>query len=272
MSRIIENPNMYRLEILKEVTEFCEKHEFACLLTWGSLLGAVREGGIIPWDYDIDLMMPREDYERFAKIFPEGGRYQLWNPGSTPGFKEKLGLVVDTYTECTNLKLTRRSPLKHLSVEIYVFDALPSEEKDRETLLRRMLKLSSINRIKASYWSSDRSLLKNVVKLILRNALKPIPELWMMRRLIEKAKPETIVEYASVNSIRPYCEICVSESFFRSSKVIDFNGVKCRIPKDYHVFLSKLYGDYMTPPSAKDIEKSESLRDACSYRDIRYSD
>ena len=270
MSAIIKNPNAYRLGILREVANFCEVHDIACLLTWGSLLGAVREGGIIPWDYDIDLMMPREDYKRFVETFQsESGRYQLWDSETTQEFKGKLGLVVDTCTECVNLKLTEKSPIKHLSVEIYVFDIAPSDEREREALLVKMGKLSQINRLKTSYWASGRSFIKNVASLVLRTVLAPIPELRMMRKAIDKVEPGANVQYASINSIRPYCEWCVPASFFRSTEIVNFSGVECRIPKDYHPFLSFLYGDYMTPPSAEDRKSSEALRDACVYRDIR---
>lgn len=270
MSTDIDNPNAYRLEILREVAGFCETHDMTCLLTWGSLLGAVREGGIIPWDYDIDLMMPRGDYERFAKAFQsESNRYQLWNPERTQGFKGKLGLVVDTYTECTNLRLAEKSPIKHLSVEIYVFDIAPSDKEEREALLTKMGRLSQINRLKTSYWAPGRSFIKNIVSLALRIVLAPIPELRMMRKAIERVEPGTDVQYASINSIRPYCELCVPASFFQSTELVNFSGVKCRIPRDYHPFLSFLYGDYMMPPSAEDRRSSEALRDACVYRDIR---
>lgn len=59
MDSVIEDQNEYRLGILREMMQFCEENGITCLLAWGSLLGAVREGGIIPWDYDIDVMMTR---------------------------------------------------------------------------------------------------------------------------------------------------------------------------------------------------------------------
>ena len=80
-----------------------------------------------------------------------------------------------------NLKLTEKSPIKHLSVEIYVFDIAPSDEREREALLVKMGKLSQINRLKTSYWASGRSFIKNVASLVLRTVLAPIPELRISR-------------------------------------------------------------------------------------------
>ena len=57
------------LELLKFYDSFCKKHNLKYWLAGGSMIGAIREGGIIPWDDDIDVFMPREDYEKFIELF-----------------------------------------------------------------------------------------------------------------------------------------------------------------------------------------------------------
>lgn len=270
MDSVIEDQNEYRLGILREMMQFCEENGIKCLLAWGSLLGAVREGGIIPWDYDIDVMMTREDYDRFVEGFgSKNGRYQLWAPETNKKYKGKLGIVVDTYTECVNLKLPECNPLEHLFVEIYVFDALPSGEEDREALLNKMCRLSTINRIKTSYWTPGSSFVKNIVMLVLRTLLSPFPEREIIKKTLEAVEPGSIIEYASTYNGRPYCEKHVSAEFFQSTELVDFDGVMCRIPNDYHKFLTDTYGDYMTPPPLEDRERAELLKDSCVYRYVQ---
>ena len=62
------------LNIMKSIHEFCEANDIKYVLAYGTLIGAVRHDGFIPWDDDIDIHMPRNDYDRFVKMFPEWGK------------------------------------------------------------------------------------------------------------------------------------------------------------------------------------------------------
>ena len=68
------------LDILKDVAHFCDTHDIRYVLAYGTMLGAVRHKGFIPWDDDIDIMMPRDDYNRFIKTYNEhNSRYQVFS-------------------------------------------------------------------------------------------------------------------------------------------------------------------------------------------------
>ncbi len=66
-----------QLDILRNVHKFCLEHNINYSLAYGTLLGAVRHKGFIPWDDDIDIMMLRNDYDRFIKEYPESDEYGL---------------------------------------------------------------------------------------------------------------------------------------------------------------------------------------------------
>ena len=74
----IEDAKQIELEILDYIDTLCKKHNINYIINYGTLIGAVRHEGFIPWDDDIDLSMPREDYQRFINIFQkEKSKYKL---------------------------------------------------------------------------------------------------------------------------------------------------------------------------------------------------
>lgn len=81
--------------MLKDIASFCSSHGISFALCGGSALGAVREHGMIPWDDDIDICMPRADYERFAQLFTDecGEKYVLQQPGITAGYPLSLAKI-----------------------------------------------------------------------------------------------------------------------------------------------------------------------------------
>ena len=74
--------------LLTEIDEICRKHDIPYYLSGGTLLGALRHEGFIPWDDDLDVNMPREDWPRFRESFRArfGGKYVIFEPGTPPGY------------------------------------------------------------------------------------------------------------------------------------------------------------------------------------------
>lgn len=68
---VMRQVQLLSLELLKLFDKICQKHDLTYWIDYGTLLGAVRHGGFVPWDDDIDISMPREDYEKFIRVFPE---------------------------------------------------------------------------------------------------------------------------------------------------------------------------------------------------------
>ena len=85
---ILDRLHESMLEILDAIAEVCEKNDISWYLAAGTALGALRHGGFIPWDDDIDVGMMREDYDRFLEIAPQAlpERFEILIPGVTPGY------------------------------------------------------------------------------------------------------------------------------------------------------------------------------------------
>ncbi len=119
---------LIQLEILDVVAKFCEEHGINYWIDCGSLLGAVRHKGYIPWDDDIDLGMLRPDYDRFMKEF-NGTHpgYEFHCVENDPKFYAPFGKVLDTSTELyepdeKGIKLA-------VCIDIFVYDNAPDDDK-----------------------------------------------------------------------------------------------------------------------------------------------
>jgi lipopolysaccharide cholinephosphotransferase len=119
----IERLKETELDIFIEIDRFCRKNEIQYSLAGGTLLGAVRHKGFIPWD-DIDLMMTRENYDRFISLFSkEAGRYRVITYQNNPQYKYLFAKVVDSQTKVVE---EHYFPVDDLGVfvDIFPIDAL----------------------------------------------------------------------------------------------------------------------------------------------------
>ena len=88
-----------QLNILDAIHQFCAENEITYFLSSGTLIGAVRHKGFIPWDDDIDLYMPRESYEKFIKLFYRRGKYVLFSSETVENYPWTFAKVVDSETK-----------------------------------------------------------------------------------------------------------------------------------------------------------------------------
>ena len=176
----VEECRKISFDILRDIADYCEKHDLRYFLSVGTLLGCIRHKGFIPWDDDIDIMMPRLDYQKLISEYD--GKYRILNPhtgflyyskaydpntvkyepGTDYSKYEPLGVDIDIF------------PLDGMVNDKAILDKLYKKECFLETLLRlsnqpifyRKNPIKCINRIIPRIIGS-----KNLVKMIERNAM-----------------------------------------------------------------------------------------------------
>ena len=236
-----------QLAILKNVALFCEKNNIRYFLCGGTLLGAVRHNGYIPWDDDIDIAMPRPDYERFLNTFKdEYCKLLRWSKGS-----KCLCPFAKVYDSRTFLEEPSNWQ-EELGVNIDVFpiDGLPgSDKKIKKTvqiakLLFGLVVCATIKNI------SQRRPIKKLEIIIMRVVYKIFPLKVTEYTITHATKYEfdtsnmvaCLVWGYGVKEVMPKE---VATEYIKGK----FEDAQFNIPKDYNIYLTNLYGNYMKLPS-----------------------
>ena len=221
------------LEQLKDITDVCERHRIPYNLMCGSLLGAVRHHGFIPWDDEVDLLMTRENFTRFREVYPKecSARFEL------------------TYLNTWTPRVMNRDPEKAAAfTDLFILDHVPPEGFRRTWWFLRLHLLQGMLKRNTDY---SRFGLKNRILLHVTHWMGlPFSVEWKTRRY------EAIsTRYTTGN------DLCMSNGAFelmmhiwhpeqfRETKLVPFEHLQCRIPVKYDEVLRILFGDdYMTPP------------------------
>ena len=224
------------LAMLKTIHEACTANGLRYFLGGGTMLGAVRHKGFIPWDNDADIYMPLDDYLQLPDIFPEGGRFEIVNWQKYPGYSKCYSKLVDNHT----IMYVGGYPVKMLlgvAVCIFPLAGYPSGEKELSLKLRT-------NELLHSNW-----------RMYIRERGIVAGDVPDLRRDIYDLKYNLRFDESPIigNAHLMHKSVWhVPRSVFEESVLMEFEGELFPVPKDYDCYLKRRYGDYMQiPPDDK---------------------
>ena len=238
---------MVELELMIEVDRICRENDIKYSISYGTLLGAVRHKGFIPWDDDADLVMLREEYNKFCEVVKsklDTSRFfwQTWD--TDPNYRIGYGKLRRLNTSYVRVGQERMKYVGGICIDIFPFDNISDYKAEKAKFLKKCLVYRKIMYSKAGSMC-EKSFFKRLgfKFLSLLNAEK-----------IKHEFQEYAQQYNSIDTVNAICafsngDTCYYKSMFEELTEIEFEGRMFYAPENYVLFLRTCYGYYyMTPP------------------------
>jgi len=246
----VEELKQIQLNILKFVDEFCKDNNLRYFLAYGTLLGAVRHKGYIPWDDDIDILMFREDYEKFITTFMDAN-YKVFATELNPKYPYPFAKVGDTRTyfeeEIKDVIDTG------VNIDIFPLDYLPEDKvkniTKRRNFLQKIWIAKRLPRLKR------RGFVKNTVLAVSQLLLSVFSIRFIVKQLEKNAKKYNLRKSSICGNIAyGYDPDIYPSADFEESVCLTFENTAFPCPQNYDNVLKIMFGDYMKlPPKEKQV-------------------
>lgn len=245
MSEIdVEQLRKVQLDILDAIDCFCKENSIKYWLDKGTLLGAVRHKGYIPWDDDIDIGLLREDYEKFAESFKTDGRFKFISLSNEPNIYCPYGKVVDTST----LLVEDNKYLLSVNIDVNAYDKAPGDKPLCDKMFDTRDRLRTLWNLRNEDNGSLPLGVKGFIKKLRRAVLRLKPADYYLKKMIENAERYSTAKTSKVGNFLEYGRCVVESSVFDETIPASFEDRTYPIPKGYDELLTAYYGDYMKPP------------------------
>ncbi len=235
------------LDLLFKFDEVCRKHQLKYTLAYGSLLGAIRHNGFIPWDDDIDVFMPRKDYEKLKLLKDEfQSPYFLQIPGQD-GYYFSFAKLRNSNSTSLSHAFRYESFNQGFALDIFILDDFNPEtiDEDLERVKLLVSECSALMRRSCPHPSEkDLDLLQRFP--VIRDGVEIINE---MDGILRRHEGSDSDEYVCLcNLIYDYRRGLFLKKDIDAVQEISFYGHPALIPQNYDAILRIIYGDYMKLP------------------------
>jgi lipopolysaccharide cholinephosphotransferase len=248
------------LDILKDVHSFCELHNIRYSLAYGTLIGAIRHKGFIPWDDDVDIIIPRPDFERFCQEFESSKGYKLYRPEDSENFMV-FARVCDN--ERTLVKTNRPWSTEQTGIwiDIFPFEGLPNDENEFQSLVKEIRGIATkVYRLRfGKYLKLSET--RGVKDFFFCLAKKIVYSHYDIRSLMqEHIKLMSSLKYEEQNFCGQLCVMDYPEKEHNPKQDFDkfvkipFCDAEFYVMSGYDNVLHRYYGNYMElPPEEKRV-------------------
>jgi len=257
------------LNMYIDIAHLCEQHHLTMMLCGGSCLGAIRHQGFIPWDDDLDLLMPRMDYEQLIRLLEDGALgadYEFNTPNATTDCKNVFMKIYRKNTRNVDIYSVNSPFPKGISIDVFALDAMPKTKfgQHAKGLIANALQFISIMVLYAQYpskqlyefMSLDKGMKRRYqIKCFLGKIFGIIPHrkwVWWFDRFVASTRKDAPLGIPTGRKY--YAGEIFHKDIYLPAREVTFEGVKAFIPNQYDLYLHNLYKEYMELPP---IDKRE---------------
>lgn len=244
--------------VLLQVRRICEKYHLTYYLSGGTYLGAVRHGGFIPWDDDMDIAIPRSDYMKFVKVvnkeLPAGMRFQSYD--TDPQYRHPVPRINNDSVHIINHSFAE-GRVESAWVDIFPLDGMPdgklAMQLHKVRLLWRRVMIGFANYENLHVNKPNRPWYEKALMFIGRT-LKPgrfmdlNKQYQKMERALMKCPDTTSKVYMNFHGAYRFNSIMSKDFYYGDGATYTFRGEQFNAPANYDAYLTKIYGDYMKLP------------------------
>lgn len=253
-----------QLEVLNDIDKVCRENGIEYFAEWGTLLGAVRHKGFIPWDDDMDISMKRHDYEKFLRIakdkLPEG--YDLYNIRTDKNVRDMLSRVINgRQIDCGKIRLEKYHDFPYVvGVDIFPLDYI-SRNEDENELQQNLIKFVAAVAAYVQELSEKQDAISQDEIKGLSEQIQQVEALcgmnidrngdlvWQLNSLIDKLSSiyrEDEADYITIMALwNAAGTFKFPKEYYTSSMRIPFENTTIPVPVAYDAILRARYGDYM---------------------------
>lgn len=254
------------LEAMNDIDCFCKKKSINYYMLCGSVLGAIRHNGFIPWDDDIDIGMYRCDYQQFIDVMYElEGKYIVsYMNKNIPAPIIRICLK-DTYI-CT--KKLNKIKKENIYIDIFPLDNVPSDQEKKNVQIKKLNFYKKVLYYK-NYCNKAKNIFKNFGKQVIHLTLKLVSNKWLLKkidvamRISENENSELVCSMASQYS---YEKQSFSKNIYGLPISLPFENKNFLFPQNYELYLTQLYGDYMIEIKRKQNPSTFYILDTGKYK------
>jgi len=251
------------LNVLIKFAQICKENNFRYFLMYGTLIGAIRHNGFIPWDDDIDVMMPREDFDLFLKYAEDNKDelypFKLHNRANTQNYYYGIPRFSDmTYKYIKTDNFNRTFDIG-VFIDIYPWDNYCNNPDDGKKLLKKCIALNMNYVHYANFSNITDNLIKSVIRKCFYVFLRASKGNNYSERIDSIVREYIMSKTSDNDKFLGHIVFSPGVIQFEKSKLMDlasipheFSGHTFNIPAAYDYILRTLYGDYMQLPPEKD--------------------